>query len=538
MARTEEDAVRAIRKGAKKIWPGCERGQIVSIDDPDQLGRVRVRVWALHGDDTVVPDSSLPWADVSEQGGGGYDYGSFDPPPVGSGVWVMFEGGNPDLPVVQGTFRGVPKRDTYNPNIFLVKDNKPNSEKPWKPPDEEVETPKDVFEDIYAGDPHPTRRVWKKSYKGHTIVIEDGDGKEFLQIIDRAGQIIELDCPVAEGYAEGNAAQRGTRNAIKGDQLPHEFMKYKRAAIRIRDLSGQEILLDAKNQEERIVIRGHSVTGSENKIIIKSGKGKESIEIVDSSGDTFKMDPNSDTPIVIRDNSVNAIVFDKAAGGVKVSSAKVSEEESPQKKITIKGKKESEIKGDEVKRVLGNKNTKVVNDFMGGVLGNSNISLGGALKMVLANVAPSGPETTALDILIANATGGGSARLSTLLGNLKFDSVAGNVELSTLAGIASLKTTAGIANVDGTSVKLGSVLTAIQPVLKGTVYTAAEGIFLTALAAFLLALKAYVVGIQPIADAPGTFTTPLLTAIGVFDAAIIKFGFDLATSLSAKVFTE
>jgi hypothetical protein len=235
----------------------------------------------------------------------------------------MFEGGNPELPVVTGTFRGIPQRDSLNPNVFLVKDNKPDVEKPWQPPDEELETPKDVFDDVYQGDPHPTRRVWKKSYKGHTIIVEDGDGKEFLKIIDRAGQIIEMDCPVDEEYSAGNAAQRGVRDAIRGDQLPHDIMRNKRASIRIRDLSGQEILLDAKNQDERIVIRGHGRSGTENRIILKSGKGKDSIEIVDSVGDSIKLDPNAKTPIVIKDSAGNALEFSKGSGGVMLKSAKV-----------------------------------------------------------------------------------------------------------------------------------------------------------------------------------------------------------------------
>lgn len=465
MEKWEAEAAQAILDGTKKVWPGCYRGRVESIDDPDRDDRVRVRVWALHRDDSNTPDSALPWAEVNESGGGGYDYGSFNPPPVGSGVWVMFEGGDPNLPVVIGTFRGVPKRNADNPNVFLVKDKQPAAETAWLPPDEESETPKDVFEDVDNGDPHPTKRVWQKSYKGHTIVVEDGDGKESLKIIDRAGQIIEFDCAVDPAIAKGNAAQRGVRDASRGDQLPHSAMRDKRAAIRIRDLSGQEILLDSRNQNESLIIKGRSRTGAENRIILQSGKGKDSIEIIDAGGNTMRFDHHSNTPITIKDSTGNAIIFDKSTGSVRLVGTKVNEEEVPQKKITVIGKKESDIRGDEVKEILGNKQTKVVNDFLSSVLGNAQVSIGGALKLLLTNVSPSGVETTSLDVQLI--TGGFSLNIKTL-GSIKLDTTSGNVELSTLLGDALMSAgIGGTANVDAPTpagkVVLGSTLLPAGP---------------------------------------------------------------------------
>lgn len=446
MEKWEEQAAADALDGTKKIWPGCYRGKCESIDDPDRLGRCKVRVWAVHRDDSNTPDSALPWAEVNEIGGGGYDYGSYNPLPVGSGVWVMFEGGDLHFPVIIGTFRGVPKRNADNPNVFLVKDQQPTTETAWVPPDEESETPKDVFEDVYRGDSHPTKRVWQKSYKGHTIVVEDGDGKESLKIIDRAGQIIEFDCAVDKSFAKGNAAQRGVRDASRGDQLSHDAMRDKRAAIRIRDLSGQEILLDARNQDETLTIRGKSRSGGENRIILRSGKGKDSIEIIDSGGDSLRLDPHSNTPIEIKDASGNAIVFDKAAGAIRITGTKVTEEETPRKKITVTGKKESDIRGDEVKEVLGNKQTRVVNDLLSSVMGNAQVSIGGALKLLLTNASPGGVETASIDVQLVS--GGFSLNVKTL-GNITLDTTSGNVELSTLLGNATLSAgLGGEANVD------------------------------------------------------------------------------------------
>lgn len=428
MESYERDALRVALDPSKDVWPGCYRGKVESIDDPDRLNRVRVRVWAIHRDDTATPDSALPWADVSEVGGGGYDFGGYNPPPVGSSVWVMFEGGDSDYPVVIGTFRGVPKRDDVNPNIFLVKDQSPVVESAWSPPDEETETPKDVFEDVDGGDPHPTKRVWQKSYKGHTIVIDDGDGKESFKIIDRAGQIIEFDCAVDPEFASSNNAQRGVRDASRGDQLPHDAMRNKRAAIRIRDLSGQELVLDSRNMDERVILKSRSKTGGENKIVLRSGKGKNSIRLSDSGGDSIELNPHSDTPITIQDSTGNGIIFDKANGQVRIVCTKQRKEEVPQKSLTVRGKKQSDIRGDEVKQVLGNKKTSVMNDVLQSILGNAQISLGGALKMMLTNQAPSGSEDKAIDIQINNPAGGGVS-LKTLNGDIDWITVLGNIGL-------------------------------------------------------------------------------------------------------------
>lgn len=487
MTPDDQAAIKTLLDGAKDIWPGCYRGKVEEIDDPDRLGRVRVRVWAVHRDDDNTPVYALPWAEVSEIGGGGYDYGSFNPPPVGSGVWVMFEGGHSDYPVVVGTFRGVPKRDENNPNVFLVKDEKPSSETAWTPPDEESETPKDVFEDVYNGDPHPTKRVWAKSYKGHTIVVEDGDGKESFKIIDRAGQVIAFDCPVAQQYAKGNAAQRGVRDALRGDQLPHDAMQDKRASIRIRDLSGQEIVLNSRSMDESITIRSKGTGGNENSIVLRSGKGKDSIEIVDTTGNYLRFDPHSDTPIVLKDTTGNAIIFDKESGQVRIVSSKVVKEEAPRKQSTISGSKTSNIRGNEEKEILGNKRTRVVNDVESSVMGNAQVSLGGALKMILTNKAPSGSESKALDIQIANATGGGDVSLNNLKGDITIETKIGDVELSTLSGDATLKTSSGgNANVDATTGKviLGSSLLpeaigSQEKLVKGDTFNQTFSTFLT-----------------------------------------------------------
>jgi len=571
--RKRQESVNHLRKDASVHKPGLYRGKVEDIDDPDRLGRVKVRVWAIHGTEHQTPTSALSWAEVAEPGGGGYDYGSFNPPPVGSAVWIGFESGLQDFPVVLGTSRGVPKRDDYNPNIFLTSSNVPKVEKPWLPPDGESETPKDIFDGVYDGDPHPTRRVWQKSYKGHTFLVEDGDGKEFLKIIDRSGQIFEMYCPVAVEYSSSNKAQRGIRDATRGDQLSHSVLRDKRAAIRLRDLSGQELFFDAADQNERVILRSKCRSGTgANTIELKSGPSKEGIEIRDSAGNRIVMNTNSSTPIVIEDSSGSKIVFDKDKGKVTLIGSKISEELAPQKQVTVDGSMSAEVRGDNTQKVHGNKSTTVVNDLALSVLGKANISIGGEAELVVTNIPVNatpipgkGMKITLASPLLGcdfelfnqrgkiklNTTLGnvelscmtlGNATLSTVTGNVEcstatgnaslFVATAGNVTCSTKSGNATLKTSAGIANVDSdtpvASVKLGSIAAAIQPLVKGTNFSGALG-------AFLIELNTYILGIKAIADIPNAVTPAMTAAITAFSSLLNP---SAAGILSAKVFTE
>jgi len=82
-----------------KRFYGKYRGSVVNNLDPMQLGRVQA----------IVPDVSalmltswaLPCLPV-----GGIQTGIFTVPPIGSGVWVEFEQGDPDFPVWTGSFWG------------------------------------------------------------------------------------------------------------------------------------------------------------------------------------------------------------------------------------------------------------------------------------------------------------------------------------------------------------------------------------------------------------------------------------------------
>lgn len=290
-------------------------GRVEAVNDPKQLNRIRVRIFSIHGDATHTPTTALPWAEVSDLGGGGYDYGNGGLLyPIGSTVWVMFEMEKEEFPVVIGGRRGIIARDSDNPQEMLTLDGKSTiEEETWKPP-EENEIPKDIFQED-PSQTHPTRTVWYKSFKGHTIVVEDKDEGEFLRIIDRAGQIIELSSPVKKDNNKNNEEQRGTRNAIDDDQVSQDSLVESKATIRIKDVAGQEILMNAEKDAEKVVITSRNRDESSVQILtIDSTKDAEKFSYMDKDGNSIILDTKSaecvltikDTTLKVTDGKVIA----------------------------------------------------------------------------------------------------------------------------------------------------------------------------------------------------------------------------------------
>lgn len=78
---------------------GKYRGSVVNNVDPEQRGRIQVMVPDVSN--IMVSSWALPCAPV-----GGIQTGMFAVPPIGAGVWVEFEQGDPDYPIWTGCFWG------------------------------------------------------------------------------------------------------------------------------------------------------------------------------------------------------------------------------------------------------------------------------------------------------------------------------------------------------------------------------------------------------------------------------------------------
>lgn len=76
---------------------GKHRGTVANNVDPQQQGRIQVKV------PDVLGDGQLSWA-MPNVPYAGDQVGFFAVPPVGANVWVEFERGDPDLPIWAGCF--------------------------------------------------------------------------------------------------------------------------------------------------------------------------------------------------------------------------------------------------------------------------------------------------------------------------------------------------------------------------------------------------------------------------------------------------
>lgn len=78
---------------------GKYRGMVLNNVDPLQIGRILVQVPDVLN---VLPSSwAMPCVPVA-----GIQMGVYTVPPIGSGVWVEFEHGDPDSPIWVGCFWG------------------------------------------------------------------------------------------------------------------------------------------------------------------------------------------------------------------------------------------------------------------------------------------------------------------------------------------------------------------------------------------------------------------------------------------------
>ena len=135
---------------------GKYRGIVVDNDDPDRLGRLKLQVPSLLGQDVVTG-----WATPCAPFGGAADQGFLFIPDLKAGVWVEFEGGDLECPIWVGAY--------------------------WSEPDSGSQAPKPQQDDGSEADQvqsPPTRKIIKTG-KGHTIQLEDKDGEE--SIIVREG---------------------------------------------------------------------------------------------------------------------------------------------------------------------------------------------------------------------------------------------------------------------------------------------------------------------------------------------------------------
>ena len=111
---------------SRQLEIGSYVGIVVDNNDPEKLGRCRIRVYSVFGGD--IPDDMLPWA-IPEFNFVGSLKGSFIVPQIGATVKVVFERGEINLPKYSTKVLNIhqlpSRKDDNYPNnmIFFETDN-------------------------------------------------------------------------------------------------------------------------------------------------------------------------------------------------------------------------------------------------------------------------------------------------------------------------------------------------------------------------------------------------------------------------------
>lgn len=482
--RVRADVMRRARQTSRMTgWTGPFRGRVEDINDPQCQRRVRVRVQAMHGpkptpgdtnlqgqqgqppedlepsDIQGVPTSALPWAIVLGKDDA-HDMGDFRPPPVGAKVMVEFEGGHRDFPIVTGTyfFGNVREQQTVH-----TVDGRASASGPVdvtltkQPPMFESEVVKDVYEEtrtllVKAREEAitedelvdleallargPSRRVFLKSPAGHTIVTEDYEGREFMKMIDRAGQTLEFHCPVTPASNLYGLETRGTRDSTKGTQLFQEAMLNGAAWVRMKDLAGQEMILDARRGQESVRLINRNPRGSAvQRLELSAKRGEEHFEVVDARGSRFRLNAYGQYSVLIEDYKGNGFRFNTDDDKIEVNAPGGMTQNVGGNQIeNILGGLVKSIGGDVDETIGNNLKQKIVGQFTKSILGNASYVIGGAMAIACAGQTSEGPVTGDA-FNVTSAQGGISLMTQGAMGNIMMalmpSALGGNMTLMT-----------------------------------------------------------------------------------------------------------
>lgn len=183
-----ERAVAMLMQKIERRFYGKYRGFVVDNADPENLGRLKVRVPSVLGNEVVTG-----WALPCMPYAGGANQGMLFIPEQDAGVWIEFEEGDLEFPIWVGAF--------------------------WSKPDGESELPKPndaegVEEDVQS----PVTRKIIKTLKGHTIQLEDKDGEEMIRIVqvsDKDNKKLNVVTLNADGVTVLQGIEDGKSNLIE-----------------------------------------------------------------------------------------------------------------------------------------------------------------------------------------------------------------------------------------------------------------------------------------------------------------------------------
>lgn len=352
---------KTIQKNREKLTPKTELnamyiGLVEDTNDPRGLGRIKVRIPALHGTNGsqsyYMPTKQIPWATPALLNGGTNDMGQYIIPVKGSQVMISFELNSFNKPVYFGTVPSNTSGKTkyYNDNNAIYSGNSIDIKN------------NDRIKDLNNSGSNATRAARKtdkekmttgktvlyKSLKGATIMIDDSDGSESIVFMDANGQVLRL----------GNNS---------GTALP-------RRGNKTTPSSGASTYMSLSNgQGDAVTVtKGNINIKTSNNELIDLDDGKINISI--STNDSINIE---DGKIIIINSNNDKLVLNNGKASIETSNGeKVSLENN---KINIKsGNNEIELSGSDSISISNGTSTVALNsNIMSMSNGTSSVTLNG-----------------------------------------------------------------------------------------------------------------------------------------------------------------
>lgn len=214
---TMERIVADLVERTERRFYGKYRGIVVDDKDPARLGRLRVRVPSLLGPDVVTG-----WATPCLPFGGADDQGFLFVPARNAGVWVEFEEGDLEFPIWVGTYWTSPGADTQLP--------RPQTD--------------DGSQTAQVQDP-PTRKIIKTA-KGHTVQLEDADGKESVLVREGSrGHLVRMDGDGVTVTDSRHNRIRLTEDGVELTDATGNIVLLGDRAIHLKDTTGSAIRMSS-----------------------------------------------------------------------------------------------------------------------------------------------------------------------------------------------------------------------------------------------------------------------------------------------------
>ncbi len=203
-----------IQKVEQRFY-GKHRGFVVENDDPEKLGRLRLKVPSVLGNEVVTG-----WAMPCLPYGGSNNLGTLFIPEIDAGVWVEFEEGDLEFPIWVGTFWSKPGGESELP--------KPNDDTGAE--EDSVQSP-------------PTRKIIK-TLSGHSIQFEDDGSALRILITDGENENRILFSDTGITVANKNNSVEMSNNGIVIEDSNGNKVTQDSSGTKIEDSNGNEIVMD------------------------------------------------------------------------------------------------------------------------------------------------------------------------------------------------------------------------------------------------------------------------------------------------------